>query len=363
MGSLNPPPELTLDIKPTFIPNTITQFLRQLATITTLPDKILKLDDFVTRLQTEMQKIDAFKRELPLCMLLINDAIVALKEESMVFKKTSNCEPVLEEFIPIKKSFDEDEQVDMMIKESGGAGDKKNWLSSTQLWNANDDNPNNDQIANMKPNSTHQTTNKRVVEEDDHHVMINDSYEALVPFRGRYGLSLITPGNKKPVRGSILLTKASHDTKFVPFSQTDRLNSPTGVTHGPLPQQQTSRKQRRCWSTELHKRFVNALQELGGSQVATPKQIRELMQVDGLTNDEVKSHLQKYRLHTRRLPSSNTSFSNQCLDSSKHGISHSGSPDGPLVIGTATGGTSTTDGDSMDDGDDSKSENYCWKGV
>ncbi|KAH1057271.1 hypothetical protein J1N35_035336 [Gossypium stocksii] len=39
---------------------------------------------------------------------------------------------------------------------------------------------------------------------------------------------------------------------------------------------------------------------LGGHQVATPKQIRELMKVEGLTNDEVKSHLQKYRLHTRR---------------------------------------------------------------
>ena len=26
--------------------------------------------------------------------------------------------------------------------------------------------------------------------------------------------------------------------------------------------------------------------------VATPKQIREVMKVDGLTNDEVKSHLQ-----------------------------------------------------------------------
>ncbi|KAI3989641.1 hypothetical protein MKX01_036250, partial [Papaver californicum] len=34
---------------------------------------------------------------------------------------------------------------------------------------------------------------------------------------------------------------------------------------------------------------------------ATPKQIRELMKVDGLTNDEVKTiYRYKYRLHTRR---------------------------------------------------------------
>lgn len=31
--------------------------------------------------------------------------------------------------------------------------------------------------------------------------------------------------------------------------------------------------------------------------VATPKQIRELMKVDGLTNDEVKSHLQVRKIH------------------------------------------------------------------
>jgi hypothetical protein len=34
--------------------------------------------------------------------------------------------------------------------------------------------------------------------------------------------------------------------------------------------------------------------------VATPKQIRELMKVDGLTNDEVKSHLQVRNCLTKK---------------------------------------------------------------
>ncbi|XP_031285667.1 transcription factor LUX-like [Pistacia vera] len=49
---------------------------------------------------------------------------------------------------------------------------------------------------------------------------------------------------------------------------------------------------RRSWSPELHERFVEALNILGGVEVATPKQIKEVMQVEGLTNDQVKSHLQ-----------------------------------------------------------------------
>ena len=39
-----------------------------------------------------------------------------------------------------------------------------------------------------------------------------------------------------------------------------------------------------------HKHEINEFH--GMTAVATPKQIRELMKVDGLTNDEVKSHLQ-----------------------------------------------------------------------
>ena len=47
-------------------------------------------------------------------------------------------------------------------------------------------------------------------------------------------------------------------------------NAQPNFLSGPQPlsnhQQQTVRKQRRCWSPELHRRFVNALQQLGGSQ-------------------------------------------------------------------------------------------------
>ncbi|XP_024979828.1 transcription factor HHO6-like isoform X2 [Cynara cardunculus var. scolymus] len=349
MGSLNPPPQLSLDFKPTFIPKTITQFLGQVSRIGSPSDKILKVDDFVSRLETEMRKIDAFKRELPLCMLLINDAIIVLKEESMVLKKSSNAEPVLEEFIPLKKTCDEDEQLEMNGKEKG-AGDKRNWLSSTQLWNTNDNTPNTNQTQNWKPNSIQQITKKRPLEEDDPYEPCRNPGRAFIPFKGCCAITMVG-------------TPREEDREELQVQP---------------PHQQTSRKQRRCWSTELHRRFVNALQQLGGSQAATPKQIRELMQVDGLTNDEVKSHLQKYRLHTRRLPSSNTSSANQSgvvlggglwmggqdqyVESSKHGnISQSGSPDGPLLISTI-GGTSTTGDNSMDDGEDEKSENYCWKG-
>ncbi|KAK1431211.1 hypothetical protein QVD17_14510 [Tagetes erecta] len=354
MGKLiSPPPELGFDFKPIFIPKTmITRFLDEMGSESS--DKMLKLEDLVTRFESEVKKIDAFKRELPLCMLLMNDAIAALKEELMVFKNPAN-QPVLEEFIPLNKTCDEDP------KDETDSDDKKNWLSSTQLWNTN-----TNQTHVPEQNSAEQAVQK--VAQEPQIGMVDDLFKAETPVSG---LSLVTPGIKNPVRGNMFLKKIGADNNVVPYSVTNARSDIQIRT--PQPQQlQTSRKQRRCWSTELHRRFVNALQQLGGSKAATPKQIRELMGVDGLTNDEVKSHLQKYRLHTKKFPSCDTPSNSSSVvlgglwgqphehHVEKHINSQSGSPDGPLLNCT-TGGTSTTGGDSMDDGEDEKSENNCWK--
>jgi SHAQKYF class myb-like DNA-binding protein len=55
-------------------------------------------------------------------------------------------------------------------------------------------------------------------------------------------------------------------------------------------------KQRLRWTPQLHKRFVEAVRLLGGLDLATPKGIMQFMDVEGMSIQHVKSHLQKYRL-------------------------------------------------------------------
>ncbi|KAH7405484.1 hypothetical protein KP509_15G072200 [Ceratopteris richardii] len=62
----------------------------------------------------------------------------------------------------------------------------------------------------------------------------------------------------------------------------------------------TLKRPRLVWTPELHKRFVDAVTHLGVN-TAVPKTIMQLMNVEGLTRENVASHLQKYRIYLKRV--------------------------------------------------------------
>lgn len=57
---------------------------------------------------------------------------------------------------------------------------------------------------------------------------------------------------------------------------------------------------RLVWTPQLHKRFVEVVAHLGVKN-AVPKTIMQMMNVEGLTRENVASHLQKYRLYVKRM--------------------------------------------------------------
>ena len=72
-------------------------------------------------------------------------------------------------------------------------------------------------------------------------------------------------------------------------------DSPRGSAGSKAPIRADANKQRLVWTPSLHKCFCAAVEKLG-SERAKPQAILQLMDVEGVTARNVKSHLQKYRL-------------------------------------------------------------------
>ncbi|XP_033142604.1 transcription factor HHO5 isoform X1 [Brassica rapa] len=279
---------MSLDLNLYSLAKPLSQFLNDVSKIKDNHSKLFEIDEYVGKLEEERKKIDVFKRELPLCMLLMNEAIERLKEEAS----------------SVKLEID----------------NKKNWMNSTQLW-----------ISKTNPQlpSTNGEEDRCVTQTCSNN---NNSNQ------GGAILSFNVPPRPPPLslRTPILTDYSSRIEQSHPIQK---------------------KELRRRWSEDLHRRFVDALQMIGGSQVATPKQIKDIMKVDGLTNDEIKSHLQceminllqKYRMHIHKHPAKILTASDQ------HGLSRSDSPQGPLV----DRGLFSNNGHSSEE--EEKSDGRSWK--
>nr|QEX51351.1 transcription factor PCL1-like isoform X2 [Cymbidium ensifolium] len=86
------------------------------------------------------------------------------------------------------------------------------------------------------------------------------------------------------------------------FDSPDLTAPPDSVSTGYAGDEpaRTLKRPRLVWTPQLHKRFVDAVAHLGIKN-AVPKTIMQLMSVDGLTRENVASHLQKYRLYLKRM--------------------------------------------------------------
>ncbi|KAL6136669.1 hypothetical protein ACLB2K_061964 [Fragaria x ananassa] len=228
--------ELTLSLKPSWVPKSINNLLTEIAQINNASAKLSKLETYLRKHEEEMHRIQTFDRDhnLPHCMLLLNDAIEMIHEQISIIKN-GKVEANHHTAPLIWKNRNQPEKPSFLSKHD--------WVSVLMV---------RDQANGVKkieePKGT--STNLR----PNCNINVNDCSTASTPIVNNHA--------------------------------------------SPLPIE-ISRNGRRIWTPKLHSRFMKAINDLGGAEAATPKLVKDRMRVDGLTDDQVKSHLQKLRIYKR----------------------------------------------------------------
>ncbi|EXB77645.1 Myb family transcription factor APL [Morus notabilis] len=243
MGSISNSPnslELGLSLKPSYVPKTISDLLSDLAKIDNIREKLSVLNDYLKKYEEELSWVVPFRRELPQCVLLLMEAIEIMKGEITKLTKNNGGE---------ESEFDGQRRFNEFLKRKRSIYDNEE-MNISPPWSAYQENrTDHKETANLSPESQK------------------------------------IPRIESNSFGTRL---KANQSCALEIRQQDPFSDPTWKI-----------STRRHWTDELHAKFKLALSILGGPKAATPKQIREVMCVKGLTTDQIKSHLQKFRLHMK----------------------------------------------------------------
>ncbi|PON82109.1 GARP transcription factor [Trema orientale] len=292
--------ELRLSLKPSYVPKTIRDLLSDLDKIDNDVEKKLSvLNDYLNKYKEELSRVEVLKRDLPQCMLLLMDAIEIIKDEitKSLTKKTQGGESEVydhdrelqrrvSEFLACKKRTYENDRHELQMKNIINNAENKNIndLLTSSLISPPWPKCYHDQFKTIQ-DSGNKSKNPKIG---------SDVLNGGTSFGSR------SNNNDDIVPAFGIGSRGGGGVKY------DQLQPPSAVAAEVVLDPIWRNTNRRTWTPELHAKFIQAMGRFKSPEVATPKQIRELMNVKDLTNDQVKSHLQKYRLHLRGLPRSST---------------------------------------------------------
>ncbi|KAK8546644.1 hypothetical protein V6N12_027420 [Hibiscus sabdariffa] len=238
--------ELSLSLKPTYVPKSLSSLLLELSRIDNGYYKLSVLGDYICKHEEELIRVQALKHELPQCKLLLIETIEKLKEELLNIKKGLQTKREIQE-------------ITCSTTEENCAKKQKTLIP---------DNFQEGLLSAYKESSWINSLGSSSSGKEKEAAAVDDS-------------------SRNYNQGFLYLIK-KEDQALENYDQLQPLT------------ESIWKNNRRCWSSELHSRFVEALNMVGGIEVATPKQIRDMMQVEGLTIDQVKSHLQVPTTHKQR---------------------------------------------------------------
>lgn len=191
--------------------------------------------------------------------------------------------PILEEFMPLKHS-----NLEGSDQKPTNISDKANWMVSAQLWSPANGDANKQQSSTLPKSEAENAFNisspKLALDNNQRNggaflpfakernsVLDNSSLRSLPDLALASSERDIEDNNRLESENGLSGSRSDNSSKegnaMVGMAAIDsQPPTATTTTTTTTTTAQANRKARRCWSPDLHRRFVNALQMLGGSQ-------------------------------------------------------------------------------------------------